>query len=330
MKVHARLSPGIAAPGQDVEIRVHLPRRLAGVTLKLWELDTFIDRKGEAKRDPSGDVLLAQWDGDLEPGDGKTANDVNYVKFVKHQETIACAGEDADRVFRVRVRLPGANDAVEVPIASEKTELTARGISLALSVEKGGTALFKTKSSCVAQMSTTTLTFEHHRFSQRNEAGDFHSDADHDKHEELHAHQWVAFGLKSGEGVQEKLEVVGCGYLNARGLAVDSDAPEAQALVIRKDRPLYAYIHERRLDLPKGVSKIPLALCESIGDFDSVVVQVPEQGDLLEVRVAEIPVQFGERRTFATDISTVGAESDANEEHDAAWGIAARRFQRRT
>jgi hypothetical protein len=330
VKVHARLAPGIVAPGNEVSVRIHLPRKLAGVTLKLWELDGYVDRDGAAKREPAGDLLLAQWDGDLEAGDGATPNDVNYVKFSKHQETLTTPDTDTEDAFRLRVRLPGDDEAIQVPMGSEKTQLVARGVSLALSIENGGSELFRTTSSCVAQMPTTTILVGHHRFSMRNEAADFYSDVDDDRIEEVHAHQWITLGVQTGTGMTARLDVLGSGYLDATGLALDSDKPTAQPLVVRKGRKLFVYIHERKLDLPKGASKIPIAACDMVEDDGTVSAERPEQGDRLELRIAEVPIEFGERATFKTDLSATGQEMPANEDHVTAWAEAARRFQKVT
>jgi len=179
-------------------------------------------------------------------------------------------------------------------------------------------------------MPTTSIAIEHHRFSMRDDAADLHSDFDEDKLEELHAHQWVTFGIANGTGMTARLEVVGSGYLDARGVALDSDADTAQPVVVRRGRKMFVYIHERKLDLPKGHSKIPIAACEAIEDEGSVIAHRPEQGDMLELRIAEVPIQFGERATFATDLLTLGAEAAANDEHVTAWANAAKRFQKST
>jgi len=330
VKCHARLAPGLVAPGDEVTIRVHLPRKLAGVTLKLWETDAYVGRDGPATRDPAGDQLLARWDGDLEAGDGKTPNDVDYVVFTKHAEMLVTASDTKD-AFGLWVRLPGASDAVRVRVGSETSELVARGVSLALSIENGGTELFRTTSTCVAQMPTTTVSVAHHRFSMRDDAADLHSSFDEDKLEESHAHQWVTFGIANGTGMKERLDVVGSGYLDARGVVLDSDQPTAQPVVVRSGRKLFLYIHERKLDVPKGVSKIPIAACDAIGDDGSVIAERPEQGDLLELRLAEVPVEFGDKRaTFKTDLSATGTEAKANEEHVTMWAEAAKRFKKVT
>ena len=83
--------------------------------------------------------------------------------------------------------------------------------------------------------------------------------------------------------------------------------------------------------MPKGVSKIPIAACDAIGDDGSVIAERPEQGDLLELRLAEVPVEFGDKRaTFKTDLSATGTEAKANEEHVTMWAEAAKRFKKVT
>ena len=271
-------------------------------------------------------MLLASWDGDLQPGDGNTANDQNYVRFVAKKTTITTEDTDEEDAFRLGVVLPGATEPVCVPVGSEKKEFLARPISIALTIEEGGAERFRTKSSCIARMDSTTVTVHHHLFSRCHENGEFNKDSTDHCHEEAHAHQWITFGVENGEGMEARLEVLGSGYLDARGVALESEMDDAQPLMIRRGRKLFAYVHERKLDLPKGVSKIPIAVCEPIDKDGTVVVERPQQGDELEIRIAGLGVTFDERATFATDLSSVGEETKHDENQLALWGAAAKRL----
>lgn len=331
MKVHARLAPGLVEPGEAIQIRLHLPRKLGGVSLKLWELDAFIGRHEVLKRDPDGDVLIAQWDGVIEHGEGKTPNDLDYCKFTPSKATIS--SNDAD-CFGVRVVLPGGADPVVIPIGSERTELTPRFVQLALSVEQGGAELFRTKSTCVARMPATTVKITHHVFLGRTEDRLFDEDGDDDSDEEAKrdvtlAHKWVTFGLSKGDGMQARLEVVGSGWVGGDGVVLDSDDVKGQPLFVRSGRKLFAYVHDAKLDLPKGVSKIPISACDTVDESGQVTGERPELADQLEVRIAEVAATGGAKPRFTTDLASLptSAVPDADD-HLRAMAEAAKRFQK--
>lgn len=329
MKIHGRLAPGLVRPNEELHIRIHLPRKLAGVTLKLWETDTFVGRSGPETRDPSGDRLLAQWEGDLEAGDGPTPNDLLYCRFTPTTTTITSDDLDA---FALAVVLPGGSAPVVVPVGGERTELAARSVGLVLSVEQGGGELFRSTSSCVAQMPTTTVRFEHQIYLGRSEDGKLADDggAD-DKRVQALTHQWVCFGLSHGDDMQARLEVVGSGWIGVNGIALESADDNANPIVVRKGRKLFAYIHERKVEFEKGVSKVPLAVCEPISAEGVVIAERPELADLLEIRIAEVPVDFGERARFSTDLSKLDAtQVAASDEHLRAFSEAAKRFKKVT
>ena len=71
MKFHGRLGPGrLTDAGQVLELRLHAPARAAGLTIKIWEMDTFPDEQGGTTSEGSEDDLLATFTGDLETAPG--------------------------------------------------------------------------------------------------------------------------------------------------------------------------------------------------------------------------------------------------------------------
>src|SRR5262249_10850745 len=251
-----------------VDLRLHAPRTLAGVAVKLWD----------------GESLLAQWDGDIEPGGGASPNDRDYCKLTV--KTTKTSSDDPD-VFAIRVRLPGVAAPVAIPLASEKQERDARPVPLGLSIEKDGAEKFRSASPCIVQMPTTLLSFEHHTYAVRKKDRSFDDDG---KEVEALTHRWVCLGLKSGEGMKARLEIVGAGRINGRGIAVDVET--GQPIYVRKGRKLWAYFHDEKADLAKGVSEIPIAACDEVQADGVVQAHRPALANLLSVNIAEVKVEY--------------------------------------
>ena len=124
MKFHGRVHPGrlldLATP---LEVRIHQPRKCAGVTIKIWELDAFIGADGKPQREGTPDDLLATFTGSIEaaPPGGRPPE---WRKFVVDSAKIEEAPPDA---MRFVLKFPGSDAIYEIPVISDQFRFFAGG-----------------------------------------------------------------------------------------------------------------------------------------------------------------------------------------------------------
>ena len=252
MKFHGRLSPGILRdPETPLELVIHAPSRATGLTVKIWELDTFVSPIGKQVREGSGDDLLAVIEADLAPGPGRSQKDPDWrVLQVKKVQIVS---DDPDLVS-FRLKLPGYAEVLRIPIVSEEGEAEGRTYELGFSMELGGAEKFRTRSPCLY---TPPLIFP--SVERETVIGGEVVDRD-----PLRLHR-ACVGTGSGDGFEARLEVLACGRVDLHGQLVDESG---QPIGLRRGRPLFAYFHTGNQDLE---SDVPLALCDPVG-ADGVIV----------------------------------------------------------
>jgi hypothetical protein len=261
---HARLTPGVVTAAEPtLTLVLHSPERAAGVTLKLWELDTFVGADGKQVREGSKDDLLAEITGAIEPGPGKKQGHPEWRIF-KVSETKIVGVDEKRELVAFRLQLPGHAETLLIPIVSEKGETEGRTFEIGFSLHQGGVEKLESKSPVLFTPPQLT------------------------PHAEVEGKGplrlvWVCLGLASGEGLTAKLEVTGFARVDLHGRLVDAET--GQPIPVRKGRKLYAYAHTTaELGVKKGLSRIPLALCSPLGD-DGKFVHFRPAADPLGVAV---------------------------------------------
>ena len=107
MSFHARLTPGVVTTAEPtLTLVLHSPERAAGVTLELWELDSFVGPDGKQVREGSKDDLLAEIKGAIEPGPGKKQGHPEWRIF-KVSESKIIGVDEKQELAAFRLKLPG-------------------------------------------------------------------------------------------------------------------------------------------------------------------------------------------------------------------------------
>ncbi|MEZ4364576.1 MAG: hypothetical protein R3B48_30650 [Kofleriaceae bacterium] len=267
MKFHGRLTPGrVVELDTVVELRLHAPARASGVTVKLWELDTFLDADGRPRSEGSADDLLAVFTGDLTPSSEATPRASDWRAFKISSSTISAADPE---VLRFRFRLPGTDEIFNIPLLSEADEVEGDDFELGFSLEVGGAEVFRSKAPTLITPPKVSLRAVEATFGVH---GEDHKPDPSSVSEAPVALRFVAIGRPIGDpaALDAKLWVLGNGHLDAHGHLVGhpeerSDGTGATLIKqVRGGRPLYLFVHDDPEPLPIGVSTIPLALCEPI------------------------------------------------------------------
>ncbi|MCA9677104.1 MAG: hypothetical protein KC464_18910 [Myxococcales bacterium] len=252
MKFHGRLGPGrLTDAGQVLELRLHAPARAAGLTIKIWEMDTFPDEQGGTTSEGSEDDLLATFTGDLEtaPGSGG-ARGAEWRAFTVTDVVIEEAKPD---VARFKLRILGTDTVYEIPILSEADEAEGDDYELGFSIEHGGAEQFRTRTPALVALPRDPVRVLDVRF------GD-HADG---------------AAEPDPDTLTGKLDVLGNGHLDQHGYLVvhpaeSDDAAAGEVKQVRRGRPMYLYVHDDDAPFELGPSTIPIALCDRVGD-DGVV-----------------------------------------------------------
>jgi hypothetical protein len=153
VKFHGRLHPGrIQDLSKPIEVRIHQPRKLAGVTVKIWELDAFLGADGKPRREGSPDDLLATFTGEIDPAPPGNGRLPDWRTFKVASVTIA---EAPPETLRIKLVFPGSPTIYEIPIVSEAAEVEGTEYELGISIEHGGAEKFRTRSPCLLAVPRT-------------------------------------------------------------------------------------------------------------------------------------------------------------------------------
>ena len=261
MKAHARIDPGIVTDADGVfVVHVHQPWRKSGITLKIWELESYVGPDGAKKRDGNKRDLLAELTGDLVP----SAPPGGPPRFTLSRAKIAT--EDKEGALpAIKVAVFGDETIHTLPLPSQKNECEARTHEIGITIEHGGAEIFAGKAPCLFHpppLSATARVRVHARF------------ADQQLDEETLRLRHVLLGFSEGEGLKARLNVLASGYVDLHGHLLDAEPedgkPPPQPLALRSDRKLFVYVHRDKLAATTGPSKIPIALCDPL-DADGVI-----------------------------------------------------------
>lgn len=310
MKFHGRIAPGkLTDLSKPLQILIHAPAKLAGATIKIWELDTF-EQDGEVKSEGSADDLLATFQGDIEPApksSGARAPDwrafkVNHVKI-----------EDADPdVARVKIQFAGSDTTYEIPIISELDEVEGDSYELGFSIEVGGAEKFKTRSPAlvIPPMRPLRLVARYVQDATPDQI------VDDTMYEEPLAYRHVAIGTRTTTDPTAKFKILATGYSDADGYLLDRDPAERgdappRPLIVRAGRELFL-LDDAEPITKMGVTELPIAMCDQIvgKDHDLVVVRsaVPHP---MSLRIAERPADgeraFGTAKVEAPKITSISS-----------------------
>lgn len=151
MKFHGRVHPGrLVDLGTPIEVRIHHPRKCAGVTIKIWELDAFIGADGKPQREGSPDDLLATFTGSIEPAP-PGGRPPDWRKFVVESVKIEEAPADT---MKFLLTFPGSDETYEIPVISEVGEVEGTDYEIGFSMEVGGAEKFRSKVPCLLSPAT--------------------------------------------------------------------------------------------------------------------------------------------------------------------------------
>jgi len=261
MKFHGRLEPGIVS-GADplLGLVIHAPGKASGVTIKIWELETFVSAQGKDKRD--GAQLLAELRGDLDL-DGQPTAPRRFT--VKSSRIAVDDPEGQHPSIRLAV---GGDQTYTLPLASTKGEAESTTHEIGFSIEQGGAEVFRSKAPCLYHPKPIFPTVVARAYDQ-------FVDEEHRDEQILRLHHAVV-GFAEGDGPKARLNVLGTGFVDLYGHLVDAeptdDQPAPQPLPLSRDRELYVYVHKDKIELEadKGPSWIPIALCDPIEPDGSV------------------------------------------------------------
>ncbi|HEY0993318.1 MAG TPA: hypothetical protein VGD80_39975 [Kofleriaceae bacterium] len=335
MKFHGRIAPGrVTDLRQPVQVILHAPAKASGVTVKIWEMDTF-DDGGRTKKEGTADDLLATFQGEISsaPPSGRS-RPPDWRAFKVSDAKIESAD---DHVARVKLQFAGSDTTYSVPLLSENDEAEGDVFELGFSIEIGGSEKFRTRSPCLVAPPRRSIRVTEARF---GDYGDDRKPAPDTVHERPMALRYAAIGVSQGdpEDAASKLKVLGNGYIDLHGMLVvhpdeadGADRDQALAKVARRDRDVFVYVHRDPAPLALGESKIPIAICDAVDDQGNVRFEVPDRRIAWGAQFVEAPrerVQRDGRSRFApgeaVEVESPEHEADRADPHDVIARIVAR------
>lgn len=334
MKFHGRIAPGrLTDLLQPVQVILHAPAKASGVTVKIWEMDTF-DDGGSRKSEGSADDLLATFQGEISaaPSSGGS-RPPDWRAFKVSSVKIESAD---DHVARVKLQFAGSDTTYSVPILSENDEAEGDVFELGFSIEIGGSEKFRTRSPCLVAPPQRSIRITEARFGDYDEDGKPAPDT---MHERPMALRYAAIGVSEGdpEDAASKLKVLGNGYIDLHGMLVvhpdEADAagdPAALAKIARRGRGVFVHVHRDPAPVALGASKIPIAICDPVDDQGNVRVELPDSRIAWGAQFVEAPrdrVERDGRSRFApgaaVEVQSPDHEADRADPHDVISRIVA-------
>lgn len=309
MKFHGRIAPGrIADLTKPLEILIHAPAKAAGVTVKVWEMDTY-EQDGKTGSEGSADDLLATFEGDIEPAPVTGPRPPEWRAFKVKSSKIEEAEPD---VVRVKIKFGGSETIYEVPIKSELDEVEGDSYELGFSMEVGGVEKFKTRSPALVIPATRPLKVVARYIQDASEDG-----VDKDTfYEEPLAHRHIAIGTRTTKDENAKFKILGIGCTDSNGYLFDRD-PDAKGgepprpLIVRAGRELFLLDDILPIEL-SGVTEIPIGVCDQIlgKDHELIVVRTDIPNEM-SLGIAERPgtgeYEFGEDTVEAPKLPTIAS-----------------------
>lgn len=298
MKFHGRISPGkITDLSTPLQVLIYAPAKLSGVTIKIWEMDTF-EQDGKTKSEGTADDLLATFQGDITPADAKGARPPEWRAFKVSSAKIEPPDPGADQVM-VKLQFGGSDTIYEVPIKSELDEVEGDSYEIGFSIEVGGAEKFKTKSPAlvVPPMTPLRVVARYIQSLRHEDAARVDKDSTYD---EPLAYRYVALGTPTTDDENAKFKILGTGFTDGQGYLFDGELdPKAdkppRPMIVRAGRGLF--ILDNHEPFKKiGATEIPIVRCNPVlpDDHDLVVIRSGVTHPM-SMRIAERP-SVGEER----------------------------------
>ena len=305
MKFHGRIAPGrISSLREPMQVILHAPMKASGVTVKIWEMDTFSEGNA-TKHEGSADDLLATFEGDISAA--PHAGGSRPPEWRAFKVTAARIEPADDHVARVKLRFAGSNTIYDIPIKSEHDEAEGDVFEVGFSIELGGSEKFRTRSPCLVAPPRGSIRVTEARFGAYDDHGKPAADT---VHERPLALRYAAIGVAQGDpkDVATKLKILGNGYVDLHGILVahPDEAKQGEpmhAATARRTRGIFVYVHTDPAPMALGISKIPIAVCDPIDEDGNVRIEVPDRRTAWGAQFAERPrerVERGGRSRFAS------------------------------
>jgi hypothetical protein len=322
VKFYARLAPGVQDRLDElVTLSVHMPKKaIGGVVVKLWELATYTGTDGEVSKDDGTDDLLIELHGELLLDDAAKAK--NQVKLVVSKTVIPPPPKDA-KLDTLKLKV-AFGDTYDVPLLSTHQELQGQNFELAISIEQGGSEVFRSKAPLFVRPKLVNPRAVLTPIIAGRDGDDELGTPD--------AFPLIGRYATIGTATEDdppKLAVLGGFRIADHGrlAAVDDDGKrlDDELAMIRTGRKLYAYVTRSKPELAKtvGPSKIPIDLCHELGADGLIDVQLhPPDAPFLGAP-AHVTIAPGDREERSRDkLAEVAISTDALPPDGDAWRAA--------
>ena len=263
MKAHARIEPGIITdPGGIFVVHVHEPWRKSGITIKLWELESYVAPEGGKKRDGNKRDLLAELTGDLAP----SAQPGGPPRFTLSRAKIATDDKEG-ALPAIKLAVFGDETIHRLPLPSQKDEGEARSHEIGLTLEHGGAEIFASKAPCLFHPPPISATARMRVPCPLRRPAPRRGDAA----PAARAHRLLRGRGAKGAPPRARERLRRSARPPRRGAPEpDDQKPPPQPLALRSDRKLFVYVHRDAPAAATGPSKIPIALCDPV-DADGII-----------------------------------------------------------
>ena len=310
MQFHGRIAPGLLTDlTQPLQILIHAPARLAGVTVKVWEMDTF-EVDGVIRSEGSADDLLATFQGDITPALARGgARAPEWRAFKVSSATIEDAEPD---LVRVKLQFAGDPTTYEVPLRSELDEVEGDSYELGFSIEVGGAEKFRTRSPALVVPPMRPLRIVA-RYAQH---GTMEGVIEETMYDEPLAYRHVALGTRTTKDEAARFKILAKGYTDAHGYLLDRDPDEhgdapPRPLIVRAGRELFL-LDDSTPITKSGVTEIPIAVCDQVlGTDHDLVVFRSAPTHPMSLGIAERPAAgdhaFGEATVKAPTLPAIAS-----------------------
>ncbi len=275
MKFYARLSPGIAEDfAAPLEVVLHQPRKAtSGVVVKIWEHASYTDLDGRYVED-HGDDLLIELHGDVAADAALKAR--GRGKFVI-AKTVVPKRDSKTPLAVLKLRVEGDQTVYDAPIPSTDGELHAQNFEIGLSVEHGGSEVFRSKVPTFIRHTLRNPQVDAKRLLGFKDDKPSYDEED----EVMIAGRFATIGTPSEPTTDGTLVVLGLAIVGMDGRLAPCDGDgkrkEGELVLLRTHRDLYAHVTREVPAAGKttGPSKISMRLCYPIEPDGTIAMDVP-------------------------------------------------------
>lgn len=108
---------------------------------------------------------------------------------------------------------------------------------------------------------------------------------------------YVCVGTAEGEGIKARLNIIATGYIDLDGALIrappEDGEPPPEPLTLPAGQKLYVFVHRKPAEVAKGMSKIPIALCDEIGADGAICHRRLARDHTWEFQILEQPIVAG-------------------------------------